>query len=64
MSLEHYIVSENRIWGFLGGAVVWRLPLAQGAILDTQNRVPRQAPRAWSLLLPLPRSVPLSIINK
>ena len=30
--------------GSLGGSVVWRLPLAQGAILGSQNRVPRQAP--------------------
>ena len=56
--------------GSLGGAAVWRLPLAQGAILGTRDRVPRQAPGAWSLLLPLPVSLPLSlshcvpIINK
>ena len=56
--------------GSLGGAAVWRLPLAQGAILETRDRIPRQAPGAWSLLLPLPVSLPLSlslsvtIINK
>ena len=54
--------------GSLGGAAVWRLPLAQGAILETWDRIPRQAPGAWSLLLPLPVSLPLSlsvtIINK
>ena len=56
--------------GSLGGAVVWHLPLAQGAILETRDRVPHQAPGAWSLLLPLPVSLPLSlslcmtIINK
>ena len=56
--------------GSLGGAVVWRLPLTQGAILETRDRIPRQAPGAWSLLLPLPLSLPLSlslpvtIINK
>ena len=56
--------------GSLGGAAVWRLPLAQGAILETQDQIPRRAPIAWSLLLPLPVSLPLSlslsmtIINK
>ena len=47
--------------GSLGGAAVWRLPLAQGAILDTLDRIPRRAPGAWSLLLPLPVSLPLSL---
>ena len=47
--------------GYLGGAAVWRLPLAQGAILETRDRIPRQAPGAWSLLLPLPMSLPLSL---
>ena len=56
------------IQGSLGGAAVWRLPLAQGVILETRDRIPRRAPGAWSLLLPLPVSLPLSlsvtIINK
>ena len=47
--------------GSLGGAAVWRLALAQGAILEIQDRVPRRAPGAWSLLLPLPVSLPLSL---
>ena len=47
--------------GSLGGPVVWHLPLAQGAILETRDRVPRRAPGAWSLLLPLPVSLPLSV---
>ena len=47
--------------GSLGGAAVWRLPLAQGAILETQDRIPRRAPGAWSLPLPLPVSLPLSL---
>ena len=47
--------------GSLGGAVVWCLPLAQGAILETWDRIPRRAPSAWSLLLPLPMSLPLSL---
>ena len=65
---------ERRIWeilvfylknkkprGSLGGAAVWRLPLAEGAILETRDRVPRWAPGAWSLLLPLPVSLPLCV---
>ena len=52
----------------LGGAAVWCLPLAQGVILETRDRIPRPPPGAWSLLLPLPVSLPLSlsvtIINK
>ena len=50
-----------KILGSLGGAVVWRLPLAQGAILETLDRIPRRAPGAWGLLLPLPVSLPLSL---
>ena len=55
------IVKILDMWGSLGGAAVWRLPLAQGAILETQDRIPRQAPGAWSLLLPLPVSLPVSL---
>ena len=55
------LIKKKREKGSLGGAVVWRLPLAQGAILETRDRVPRQAPGAWSLLLPLPVSLPLSL---
>ena len=47
--------------GSRGGSVVWRLPFAQGAILETWDRIPHQAPGAWSLLLPLPVSLPLSL---
>ena len=50
-----------RVWGSLGGAAVWRLPLAQGVILETRDQIPRRAPGAWSLLLPLPVSLPLSL---
>ena len=35
---------EIKSWGSLGGSVVWRLPLAQGAILEPRDQVPRQAP--------------------
>ena len=64
MSTGCYIRLMNQ--GSLGGAAVQRLPSAQGAILETRDRVPRRAPGAWSLLLPLPVSLPLSlsIINK
>ena len=29
---------------YLGGSAVWHLPLAQGAILESRDRVPHQAP--------------------
>ena len=45
----------------LDGIAVLRLPLAQGAILETRDRIPHHAPGAWSLLLPLPVSLPLSL---
>ena len=38
--------------GSLGGTAVWRRPLAQGAILETPDRIPHQAPGAWSLPSP------------
>ena len=64
----HVHLKITFIEGSLGGAAVWRLPLAQGAILETRDRIPHQAPGAWSLLLPRPVSLPLSlsvtIINK
>ena len=60
--------SKGVLQGSLGGAAVWRLPLAQGTILETQDRVPRRAPGAWSLLPPLPVSLLLclcvSLMNK
>ena len=51
----------REILGSLGGSAVWHLPLAQGAILETQDQIPRRVPGAWSLLLPLPVSLPLSL---
>ena len=53
--------SRSHMLGSLDGAVVQRLPLAQGAILETRDRIPRQAPGTWSLLLPLPLSLSLSL---
>ena len=44
--------------GRLGGSAVERLPLAQGMIPESPDRVPHQAPCAWSLLL---LSLPLSV---
>ena len=52
---------SQTLGGSLGGSVVWHLPLAQGAILETRDGIPHRAPGAWSLLLPLPMSLPLSI---
>ena len=51
------LISKTNKQGSLGGAAVWRLPLAQGAILETRDRIPRRAPGAWSLLLSLPASL-------
>ena len=42
--------------GSLGGAAVWRLPLAQGAILETWDLIP--------LPVYLPISLSVTIINK
>ena len=68
MNLGHYAamnrgveISQDLLSGSLGGAAVWRLPLAQGAILETRDRIPHQAPGAWSLPLPLPMSLPPSL---
>ena len=33
-----------KIQGSLGGSAVWRLPSAQGVILETWDRVPHRAP--------------------
>ena len=52
---------ETRSLGSLDGAAVWRLPLAQGAILETRERIRHRALGAFSLLLPLPKSLPLSL---
>ena len=48
------------ILGRLGGSVVERLPLAQGMIPGSWDRVLDGAPRR-SLLLPLLTSLPLSV---
>ena len=63
ISLKWNLRNKTDEQGSLGGAAVWRLPLAQGAILETWDRIPRQAPGAWSLLLPLPMSLPLSLCD-
>ena len=41
-------------------SAVEHLPSNQDVILEFQDRVPHQAP-TWSLLLPLPMSLPLSV---
>ena len=60
---EVHLYSNELCPGSLGGAAVWCLPLAQGAILETRDRIPHWAPSAWSLLLPLPVSLPLSLCD-
>ena len=47
MELGGFLVGEHiqtKSVGSLGGAAVWRLPLAQGAILETRDRIPHRAP--------------------
>ena len=48
---------KGRIEGYLGRSVVKFLPSAQVMILESWDRVPIGLP-AWSLLLPLPVSLP------
>ena len=54
--------------GSLGGAAVWRLPLAQGAILETRDRIPRRAPgmepASPSASVSASLSLSVTIINK
>ena len=47
--------------GSLGGSVVLRLPLAQGTILESQDRVPCQAPGMEPASPSAGVSVPLSL---
>ena len=49
--------------GSLGGTAVWQLPLAQGLILETRDRIPCRATSACSLLFSLPVSLPLSLCD-
>ena len=51
---------ESKLGGSLGGSVVWRLPLAQGLILESQDRVPHRAPR-MEPASPSALSLPLSL---
>ena len=79
-SPSKFLISDNKVqesWrlkykstGSPGGSVVWRLPLAQGVILEAQDQVPHQAPCvepaspsacvSASLFL----SLPVSLMNK
>ena len=43
-TMEYYLDLKSSEVGSLGGAAVWRLPLAQGVILGTLDQVPHQAP--------------------
>ena len=38
------LLKKSTIGGSLGGAAVWCLPLAQGMILETLDRIPHRAP--------------------
>ena len=62
------IMVKSQILGSLGGAAVWRLPLAQGTILESQDRVPRQAPgmepASSSACVSASLSLSVTIINK
>ena len=55
--------------GSLGGTAVWRLPLAQGGILETWDRIPHRAPRCMepaslSAYVSASLSLSVTIINK
>ena len=58
---------EQRHSGSLGGAAVWHLPLAQGAILETWDRIPRRAPSmepvSPSACVSASLSLPVSLMN-
>ena len=62
------LCKECDSWGSLGGLVVWRLPLAQGAILGSRDGVPRRAPgmepASPSAYVSASLSLSLYIINK
>ena len=51
---------KNPLEGRLGGSAVEHQPSAQGLTPGSRDRVLHQLP-AWSLLLPLPVSLPLSV---
>ena len=55
-----FFIKKNILGGSLGGSAVSRLPLAQGTILESGIESRVKLP-AWSLLLPLPVSLPLSL---
>ena len=60
LSIKVLVEYNHILWGHLGGLVVKCLPLAQGVILETQERVPHRAP-CMEPILPLPVSLPLSL---
>ena len=55
---------EDGRLGRLGGSVVERLPLAQGVLGLSPGTKSRIALAAWSLLLPLPVCLPLSVSHE
>ena len=69
-AIQTHVVQESTVLGSLGGAAVWRLPLARGAILETQDRVPHRGPCMepaspfFCVSAPLSLSLSLSLMNK
>ena len=65
--LQRRQMERTRIRGSLGGSAVWRLPLAQGVILESRDRVPRRAPgmepASPSSCVSASLSIYMSIIN-
>ena len=37
LAKAQYYMYQNFFWGSLGGSAVWRLPLAQDAVLESQD---------------------------
>ena len=58
--INKYTDKFNTGLGCLGGSAVESLPVAQGVILDSQDRVPHRAP-CMELFLSLPMSLPLCV---
>ena len=62
----YWLLKMQLVGGSLGGSEVWRLPLAQGAILEPRDRVLRRAPgmEPASPSAFVSASLSMSIINK
>ena len=60
MNMIHVYLKIWKILGYLDGSEVEHLPLAQGAILESRDQVPRWAP-GMEPASPPPVSLPLSL---